>query len=178
MAKGILYSTVGTRRVFVQAAWFRRTSGRTSAVRRARRLVETAGTAGTAPLKARVKGRFRALPHASFAAFVIFFLFRRSFQKKVGAPHPPDSCQAEQPFWSLGRDRGRTNNGSACRPLFLHSPHIASRSLRLSDQIRHGYDLVLDCTVTGARWSRVAGRDARCCMSLIRIRREGHKFIF
>ncbi|MGA2716799.1 MAG: hypothetical protein ABSG41_27230, partial [Bryobacteraceae bacterium] len=47
-----------------------------------------------------------------------------------------------------GRDRGRTNNGSACRPLFLHSPHIASRSIRLSDQIRHGYDLVLDWKVT------------------------------
>src|ERR1700677_3761059 len=70
--------------------------------------------------------------------------------KKVGALHPPDSCQAEQPFWSPGRNRGRTNDGSACRPLFMRSPHIASRSMRLSDQIRHGYDLVLDCTVTPA----------------------------
>src|ERR1700691_1274489 len=87
------------------------------------------GTAGTALLKARVKGGFRALLHASFTAFVIFFLLRRSFQKKVGALHPPDSCQAEQPFWSPGRNRGRTNDGSACRPLFMHSPRPEPRGL-------------------------------------------------
>jgi hypothetical protein len=61
---------------------FRRTSGRTSAVRRARPI----GTAGTAPLNARVKGRFRALLHASFATFVFFSFSEGRFKKSWSAP--------------------------------------------------------------------------------------------
>src|ERR1700735_879624 len=74
--------------------------------------------------------------------------------------------------------RGRTNDGSACRPLFYAltanralatakaalstyrrtSPPILMRStstVRLGDQIHHGYDLVLDCTVTPWRVNAV-----------------------
>jgi hypothetical protein len=39
--------------------------------------------------------------------------------------------------------RGRINDGSAYRPLFLHSPRRASRTSPLSNPIRHGCDQVL-----------------------------------
>ena len=47
--------------------------------------------------------------------------------------------------------------GAPADHCFLHSPHIASRSIRLSDRIRHGYDPVLDWTVT----PRAEGQNAR-----------------
>src|SRR5580698_10926736 len=73
---------------------------------------------------------------------------------KCGALHCLISLRPG-PFWSPGRNRGRTNDGSACRPLFYaFTATRASRTVRLSDQIRHGYDLVLDWNLTRGVWNR------------------------
>jgi hypothetical protein len=46
-------------------------------------------------------------------------------------------------YWP--RYRGRTNNGSACRPLFWTiTADRGSSTVRLSDQLHHGHELVLD----------------------------------
>ena len=76
--------------------------------------------------------------------------------KNYGALHYPISL-GRGPFWSPGRNRGRTNNGSACRPLFCAlTANRASRTVRPGDQIHHGYDLVLDWTVTPRREGRTS----------------------
>ena len=58
----------------------------------------------------------------------------------------PDVAQTSA-HWFRGRDRGRTNNGSACRLLFLHSPRRASRTSLLSALEHHRYVQVLDWKV-------------------------------
>ncbi len=54
-----------------------------------------------------------------------------------------DKLTARLRHWP--RNRGRTNNGSACRPLFWTiTADRGSSIVRLSDQLHHGYELVLD----------------------------------
>jgi hypothetical protein len=61
----------------------------------------------------------------------------------------------QTPFWFLGRDRGRINNGSAYRLLFLHSHARASRNTRLSAPEHHRYVRVLDWKVARGSGERV-----------------------
>jgi hypothetical protein len=54
---------------------------------------------------------------ANFAFCVLFSYFVFLFKRKFGALQRLISLR-QAPFWFLGRDRGRINNGSAYRLLF------------------------------------------------------------
>ena len=77
--------------------------------------------------------------------------------------------------WFPGRNRGRTNNGSACRLLSPHSPHGASRTMRLSDPIRHRCDQVL---TIGNYHAGPENAYRRRSESLVSAGRERRRFIF
>jgi hypothetical protein len=83
--------------------------------------------------------------------------FRNSFsfsKENLGRPMP-DIAQTDA-CWFRGRDRGRINDGSDNRLLFLHSPRRASRTSPLSDPIHHRCDQVL----TTGRYHASAGKRA------------------